>query len=445
MFKWIKDIANQNTRTCLKPNHRPLRASRRPNYFRPRLEVLEDRLAPATVNMYWDPTSGANASTTANWDTGSLGSGTHPAAAPGNTAGEKDQIYFDGTAGKGGNQSCTWDYTPTNPLGEILFQNGWTQTLSFNDKQGFKVSGTAGVSNNSAPTLAPNGNSGANAVAAITLTNGALFNIEGGCTLNLTGWSTGDAIFFAGDGTAGEYIANGGTVTYTGTGAGVDYVKIPVLNGNGYAGIFNVNGGAKSGAGSTLQVSGTDSNTNNVSFYMNSSGSQANIYGGGTLWCYNNFTMTGGQLQTTDGNTDTLQVGTSGSSPVDGTANVLGGYVEISLNTNSFGKLQIVGTTKANVPIVNVGSATLEFDVTMVAGNNLCSQLIVGNAGGTGKVNFGYNGGTTRVQMNPEGNTTTGHKWQVIFFGSATGTNNVMIQQPGYTLKWNANNLEIDN
>src|SRR5690348_13248312 len=84
--------------------------------FRPSLEWLEDRLAPAAVNMYWDPTSGANASTTANWDVGSLGSGTHPAAAPGNTPNETDTIYFDGTIGRGGNKSCTWDYKPDNPL-----------------------------------------------------------------------------------------------------------------------------------------------------------------------------------------------------------------------------------------------------------------------------------------------------------------------------------------
>lgn len=46
--------------------------------FRPRLEQLEDRLALAGVNLYWDPTSGANASTTANWDLNSLRDRHHP-------------------------------------------------------------------------------------------------------------------------------------------------------------------------------------------------------------------------------------------------------------------------------------------------------------------------------------------------------------------------------
>jgi len=54
--------------------------------FKPRLEGLEERWCPAVVNMYWDPTSGNNASLAANWDQGSLGSGTHPTAAPGMTA-----------------------------------------------------------------------------------------------------------------------------------------------------------------------------------------------------------------------------------------------------------------------------------------------------------------------------------------------------------------------
>lgn len=368
----------------------------------------------------------------------------HPAIQPGNTDGETDNIFFDGTTGKGGNQSCTWNYTPANALGSATFQNGWNQTVSFNDKVGFKVSSPSWVDGTSAPTIAPNGSSGANAVPAITLTNGYVFNINTGGKLFLTGWSGGGAIFLAGDGTPDEYIANGGTVTYTGAGSsGIDYLKIPILNGSGYAGIFNVNGGT---GGSTLQVSGTDSNTNNVSFYMNSSGSQTNIYGKGTLWCYNNFTMTGGQLQTTDGNTDTLKVGTSGSSPVDGTANLLGGYVEISLNTKLWGTLQIAGTTEANNPIVNVASATLEFDVDMTAGKNNCSKLVVGGTGGSGKVNFAYNGGTARIQVNPEGNTTPKHTWQVMFFGSVANTKNVMIQQPGYTLNWaNPKVLEIDN
>lgn len=182
MFTWFKHIVNLNGRSCSKPNHFQRRMSRRPNSFRPRLEVLEDRLAPATVSMFWDPTSGANASTVANWDLNGLGSGMHPANAPGKTAGETDQIYFDGTPVKGGNKSCTWDYTPANPLGGVVFQAGWNQTLSFNDNQGFKVSnsGNSWVAGTSAPTLAPNGNSGASAVPAITLAQGALFNIVAG-------------------------------------------------------------------------------------------------------------------------------------------------------------------------------------------------------------------------------------------------------------------------
>jgi hypothetical protein len=408
--------------------------------FRPRLEWLEDRLAPANVAFYWDPTFGANASTTANWDLNSLGSGTHPAAAPGNTAGETDFIYFDGTAGKGGNKSCTWDYTPTNTLGVVSFQNGWTQTVAFNDKKGISVSNGAIVSGASAPTLAPNGNSGANAVPAITLKNGSYCHVSSGCSLDLTGYSSGNAVFFGDDLQSGEYLWNEGTVTYTGQSSqtgNTDYLGEPVLN----EGTFIVNGGGSTGTGSTLQVATADSKTNNVSFYQDSSNGQTNISGGGTLWCYNNYTMTAGMLQTTDGNTDILKVGTSGSTPVDGTATLTFGTVKIY--PSGYGKLQIVGTTGADVPILNVGSVMLNFSIDLSNSNNR-SQLIVGDTGGTGRVNFGYNGGTAAIALNPQGSGTV-TSWDVLYYGSVTNTGSVHISTAGYSPNWgNPKYLEVD-
>lgn len=115
------------------------------------------------------------------------------------------------------------------------------------------------------------------------------------------------------------------------------------------------------------------------------------------------------------------------------------------------GTLQIMGTTTANVPVLNVGTVTLSFNVDMTAGSNKCTQLIVGTASptsGTGRVNFGYNGGTTTVAINPQGNPTTMHKWPIIFFGSKTG--DVTLSPPsGFTKNWqppaNPTYLEIDN
>jgi len=353
------------------------RKSRRSQvHFRPSLEGLEERWCPATsAKMYWDPTVvGNNGSNTANWDLTSLGSGTHPSAAPGNTLNENDTIYFDGTAGQNGNKNCTWDYTPTRVLFQAYFQNGYTQTLTFSDKQGFSVS-YAAVTGNSAPTITPNGSSGANAVAAITLTNGAVFSINSGNnTLFLQGYSSGNAIFLAGDGTAGEYISNGGTVAYAGvassSSANIDYLKIPV--DNEYTnGVFKVNGnGSSSTFGSVLQISGADAtNTGSVSFYNHGNG-ETDIYGNATLWCVNDFKMNNdnAKLQTTDSQTETLKVGTSGSSPVDGTVTILGGTVNINPGTNVYGKLAIVGTTDSNVPTLNVGSATLNIKVNTAAG-----------------------------------------------------------------------------
>jgi hypothetical protein len=450
MFKWIKEIAKKNARSCARPNHCHRQSSRARNYFRPRLEVLEDRLAPATVNLYWDPTSGANASTAANWDVGSLGSGTKATAAPGNTAGETDNVIFDGTAGQGGNKSCTWDYTPANTLGYLSFQNGWTQTVSFLDKQGLSVSSDSQVTRDSAPTITPNGSSGSNAVAAITLTKGAKFLIQGESnTLFLTGYSSGNAIFFAGDGTAGEYLSSTGNVVYTGQSssgstANVDYLKIPVLNSIDSE--FKVNGngtGAAGSIGAVLQVSGTDSSTNNVSFYQNESTAETVISGNGTLWCYNNYTMTAGQFATTDAYTDILEVGTSGNSPVDGTVTFTGGTVFINPGLDVYGTLQIMGTTGANVPILNIGAVQLNFKVNQATGSTQCDQLIVGDTNGSGKVNFGYDGTTTLMDFEGEGSGQTGHHWPVIYYGSVTGTGSVEYDPSNWTLNWNSNNLEI--
>ena len=68
----------------------------------------------------------------------------------------------------------------------------------------------------------------------------------------------------------------------------------------------------------------------------------------------------------------------------------------------------------------------------------------MGKSSGTGKANFGYNSGTTTVSISPQGTTTTGHRWQVILFGTQTG--DVTLSAPtGFTKTWKANYLEIDN
>jgi hypothetical protein len=373
-------------------------------------------------------------------------SGTHPTAAPGNTAGETDNIFFDGTTGKNGNKSCTWDYTPTNSLGQANFQNSYTQTVTFSDKQGFSVSSFADVSTSAAPTLTPNGASGA---TAITLTKGTVFIVDTGCTLFLQGYSSGGAVFVAGDGTAGEYLQNGGTVSYSGVGsnaaANTDSLKVPVHN----AGVFKVNGNVGSSTfGSKLQVSGAvATSTSGVSFYQDNSAAEADISGKGTLWCVNDFKMTSGKLQTTDSQIDNLQVGTGGGSPVDGTVTLLGGTVNINPGTNVYGTLAILGTTGANVPTLNVGTVTLNFKVNMAAGSTQCDQLFVGYSptnNSTGKANFGYNSGTTTVAINPQGTVATGHNWKVILFGTKTG--DVTLNPPtGYMKTWETNDLKIGN
>ncbi len=153
-----------------------------------------------------------------------------------------------------------------------------------------------------------------------------------------------------------------------------------------------------------------------MSFYQaNFVNAETDIKGGRTLWCYNDFRMDGGTLQTLDTSTDTLKVGTA---TADGTAFLLGGTVNIDAGANAFGTLNIKGTTGANNPIVDVGTATLVFKGDMTLASNQCDVLTVGGSGGTGRINFNYNGGTTTVSISPIGSTTTGHKWKIIFFGS---------------------------
>jgi hypothetical protein len=45
MFQWIKDITNKNARSRPNRYHRQRRPSQGSNFIRPRLEMLEDRLA----------------------------------------------------------------------------------------------------------------------------------------------------------------------------------------------------------------------------------------------------------------------------------------------------------------------------------------------------------------------------------------------------------------
>lgn len=422
---------------------------------KPEVEVLSARIVPAInpVNLYWDPTQGGNlANSVLNWDVGSLGSGINPGQAPGNKNGETDNIYFDGSTLRS-NTGCTWNYKPTNTLGSAAFVNGWNQQLAFSDQAGFSVSNTSYTADTASPTLAPNGSSGSNAMAAITLTNGCQFNTSSKSKLLLSGWSTGNAVFFAGDGKAGEYFYNAGTVVYTGAIGGdnafVDYLKIPVLNAwtNG----FKVNGSGTGGAaslGGILQISGSDKNTSGVSFFQNNAGAETDISGNGTLWCVNNFTMNAGLLQTMDSYTDKLMVGTGPTQPVDGTVNLLGGTVNINPNKvgKPYGILEIMGTTGANNPIVNIGGVTLNFKVSMTTGSNASDQLIVGSVNGSGTPNFGYQGATTTVAILPQGNTTTGHNWQVILFGQDKKTGDVTLSPAtGFTKNWQPKYLEIDN
>jgi hypothetical protein len=432
--------------TATPPRRKP------PPLFRPGLEVLEDRCcpsggvpdAPTSTSLFWDPALGNNsASTASNWDKGFLG-GPKAMSAPGDAANELDTINFDGTGGQQGrgNQNCNWNYKPLSVLGAVNFQNGYNKTVSFTTNGSFSVQGGGKVTTSAAPTIAPNGSSGVNTRPAITLTNGSWFYVSFNSSLTLQGFSSGNAIFMAGDGTPGEFLGTFGTVSYSGVGsvtgtANTDYLKIPVHN----SGIFKVNGDGNgtSVLGAVLQVSGTDANTSNVSFSQNNSGGETDLSNNGTLWCYNNFTMTRGLLQTMDAFVETLEVGTASN---DGIANLLGGTVNIDDTPDSYGVLNIAGSTKADNPTVNVGIATFNFNLNLTTGSSQCSELIVGNGSSGGTLNFGAGGGTATVNFNGWGKGDGGNVWLPIWFSSVTKTTFVTFS-PGFTEKWIPTRLQV--
>lgn len=363
-----------------------------------------------------------------------------------------------GTKGQIGNRNCTWDYNPTNNLGSVSFQSGWNQTVTFLDSKGFTITSTSQVTGAAKPTITPNGTSGDFAAAAITLDDVA-FNVSSGSTLYLQGFSSGNAVFMKGT-DPGEFLDNKGTVSYTGAAstkgtAYVDYLKVPVHNDTG--GVFMVNGngvGGQSSTGAALQVIGADKiNTNGVSFYQDSSTAETDLSDNGTLWCVNDYWMAAGLLQTKDIAGEYLKVGIGGKSPVDGTVTLVSGSVNINplpkgsiVAQNPWGTLYILGTTTTNAPTLNIGSGvTLNFKVDMTVNKNNCDKLVLGTdpMNPTGYVNFGYNGGKPTVNILPQNGSTTGHKWQVIFFKKKDG--DVNVTPTGFTPNWKPTYLEIDN
>jgi hypothetical protein len=431
------------------PPHREVRPT-----FRPGLEVLEERCclssgvpdAPISTSLFWDPGKvNNNAFTASNWDTQFLGNPIKAKQPPGDTPNEVDTIIFDGSQAIG-NQNCNWNYKPLSALGAVNFQKGYNKTVSFTPNGSFSVQGGGQVSSTDAvttPTIAPDGSSGVNVRPAIALLNGSNFGVGFSSTLNLAGFPSGNAIFMAGDGKAGEELSSDGTVNYAGLGsttgtANTDYLKIPVDN----SGTFKVNGDGNgtTSLGAILQVSGTISTANPVSYFQNNTAGETDIFGNGTLWCYNNFTMTKGKLQTLDAGPETLEVGTAGT---DGIANILGGTVNIDPGANKFGKLFIAGPTKTNNPTVNVGIATLNFKLNQTTGSTECDQLIVGKPGSGGTLNFGAGGGTATVAFSDQGNGMGGNVWQPIWFNSVTKNTTNVTFSPGFKETWLPTSLEV--
>lgn len=355
------------------------------------LEVLEDRCCPAA--LYWDPTFGNIASDASNWDVGSLGSGTHPAAAPG----ANDTVTFSG-ATMAGNEPCHWDYSTT--VAGVIFSNKYNQILSVLSNINLSV-GTDRfyVLKSALPTL-----NMLSRTSSIILTNGTFAQVDG--SLTLSGSLSWQSTFFTSDGKGELLDVNGGTVTYKGQSNQTDFIKVPVLN----EGTFNVGGNPGSNGGPTLDVSGGDANTGSVSWYQDTSGAITNLSGLATLLVESGYTQTAGLLETTDSGPETLQAGASGT---NGTININGGVVKIdNSGMNVYGELDFKGGNGSST--VNIGSgAELLFKVD--CNDDVTSDHL--NCDGT--VNF--IAGST-VGVNPQGAPNGFGDWEVMTYATETGT-----------------------
>lgn len=247
------------------------------------------------------------------------------------------------------------------------------------------------------------------------MNNGASFSVASGATLNLNDLppvkgSAGGVDFLVGDGKAGEYLNNAGTVTWTGTNilAGPnansinDFMEVPVLN----TGTFNANGMGDGAVtlGATLDISGTDAKTNNVSFYQ--TGGALNLNSNATVLVEDSYYQSGGQL-TSDASPCILQSGSL--NPLD--INIAGGKVIVDTVANSVSTLTFVAATVEFNGELDVDGLTQNG-----GGSTRCDQLICKGAAVTlGTSSF------LDVSQTGSAPLGTGNRWTVMTYSSITG------------------------
>ena len=375
------------------PRHKP-----RPT-FKPRLEPLEERWCPDTTNdvLYWAPQGGSkDASLASNWwDQTKLMQGL---TAPGPT----NSITLSGSK-----SNSPIEITALMSATSVTVMNNYNNTLTVDANDSLSLSGGVNILQGSILTFV-SGSNGSGSLGII-LTNGANFTVSSGATLNLKDSANPvGSTYLSGDGQAGEYLNNQGTVNWYGTAVAagktaiVDDLSVPVANGT-----FNANGGSGGDTtmvGGQLLISGSDALTNNVGFYQTAGG--LNLTNNAQVVCRKGYYQSGGAI-TSDATPCALSSGQNN----DGDINIAGGQVTVDNVANSVSTLTFLAST------VEIGGSINVSGLTTGGNSNRSDQLICQGATVTLGAGSSLNVGTTGT-----GGLGTGNQWTVMTYASINGS-----------------------
>lgn len=269
--------------------------------------------------------------------------------------------------------------------------------------------------------------------SGLQLTGGANFTVASGATLNLkdnpANGQSGTQ-FMYGDGTAGEYLNNQGTVNWNGTATTgpavvMDQLQVPVLN----SGTFNANGGTggdTSMVGAVLNIQGYDEKTYVKSFYQTAGA--LNLTNNATVNCGSDYDQVAGSL-TSDSSPCTL-------SSNNGTGNIYidGGKVIVDTVANSVSTLTF---TASNVDI----NGEIDLNGLTTGGkSNRCDLLDCSGATVTLGANSFLNVTTTGGAA-----LGTGNQWIVMKYASINGTWGTVSVPPTMSSSTGLNKVMVTN
>lgn len=414
MLRAFRELFGQLvTETPSMPRHN---SKRKPHRTLLRLEELERRLVPAPNLTTWtDADSTHLASHPGNWTNG-VPNSTTQAILDGNVT--KDGITFD--------QQVTCD--------GILVRNAYIGAITI--LAATSSNATVEIQSNSTPSLITRTGSGN---TPLNLTNGAALQVDSGAGLYLDDNNINNAsTFVTGDGMAGEILNNSGSVVYKGYTTNHDYLKIPVLNNGSFTLLGSAYGDGTDSVGSTLEVTGSDALTGNVSWYQNATGTSTSLQGNVRLQADAGYTQNAGTLVTVAGTGNSLPY-----SYLSSGTGVGGIYLDLNINGGtvqftSQGKQTLYSTLYIYAENVNVAG---EIDVRIDGQNPpTADRLILSHMGSTMTFKPG-----AKFVVNPVGQVLANKTWGNVLTapGGLKDTNNLTTVGNGTTVNVNSPNISV--